>query len=85
MVIATYRRHKRWLEPAAVSTGGRIATDRHGWWQAGWQLPPVETMVSLSLPPIQLAVGFVFGFFYFLLFIVFVFSQYYKCNTINAK
>jgi hypothetical protein len=35
------------------------------WRQAGWQLPPVEMAVSLSLPPIQVAVGFVFGFFLF--------------------
>jgi hypothetical protein len=42
-----------------------VAAGLFGWRQAGSQLPPVETAVSLSLPPIQLAVGIVFGFFFF--------------------
>jgi hypothetical protein len=52
------------------------------WRQAGWQVSPVEIAVSLSLPPIQVAVGFVFGFFSFL-FLVFWFLFF--LNTINAK
>jgi hypothetical protein len=57
----------------------QLAVGLQQWRQAGWQLSPVETAVSLSLPPIQSAVGFVFDFFLFVFF-VFVFL-----NTINAN
>jgi hypothetical protein len=46
---------------------------RYGWRQA-LQLSPIEMAVSMNVPPIQLAVGFVFHFFFF----VFL-------NTINTK
>jgi hypothetical protein len=50
---------------------------------AGWrQLPLVETVVSLSLPPIPKVVGVVFGFF---LFFFLVFWFLFFLNTINAK
>jgi hypothetical protein len=49
---------------------------RFEWWQAGWQLAPVEMVVSLSLPPIQLAVGIVFSFFLFFSFWFFDFCYF---------
>jgi hypothetical protein len=53
------------------------------WVAAGWrQLPLVETVVSLSLPPIPKVVGVVFGFF---LFFFLVFWFLFFLNTINAK
>jgi hypothetical protein len=46
----------------------QLAVGRFGWRQAGRQLPPDDTAVSLSLPPFEAAVGAVFFIFYFLFF-----------------
>jgi hypothetical protein len=51
----------------------QLAVGRFGWRQAGRQLPPDDTAVSLSLPPFEAAVGAVFFIFYFFFFIFFFF------------
>jgi hypothetical protein len=66
MAVGTVSIGGKGLPPQQKAVGlQQWQQDRVGWRLAGTQLPPIETAVSCSLPPLQNAVG-VFLFFFFL-------------------